>query len=464
MRTAHTARHTRLLGAASVVLTGTLVLAGCASGGGSSNNASTGSGGNASSTNCFLSGSAPSAGPAGNPTGKTTVTFMEAMSGGTLKSSLQHLTTQFEQANPNITIKLEESPDYGTLEKNEKDAVAAHKAPTIGQAYEGWAADYARSGVIDTLDSMTGGANSPAVSALYAGVAADQKLCDGNTWMWPFNKSVYVNFYNPNMLKAAGQTAPTTWDQFATAAKAVSRNGVTGITIDPGGKGDLTSGGVWFEILSEAFGTPVFDKNGVPQFNGPGAVKAMQYVADLKNAGALGVGKNFPGETALGAQKGLFDISSVAGYSFEQQAVGTRFPLGTMDLPAGPAKQTNQVNGTNIVIFDQASSAEKQAAWKYMQFLDTAASQAYWATNTGYLPTTPAALTQMSAFLAKNPWMTTAAQALQHSSGSAPVPWADDTQDELSVALADVLTKGTSPKAALDKAQQDAIADMKASQ
>ncbi len=464
MRTAHTARHTRLMGAASVVLTGTLVLAGCASGGGSSTNASSGSGGNASSTNCFLSGSAPSAGPAGNPTGKTTVTFMEAMSGGTLKSSLQHLTAQFEQANPNITIKLEESPDYGTLEKNEKDAVAAHKAPTIGQAYEGWAADYARSGVIDTLDSLTGGANSAAVSSLYAGVAADQKLCDGNTWMWPFNKSVYVNFYNPDMLKSAGQAAPTTWDQFATAAKAVSKNGVVGITIDPGGKGDLTSGGIWLEILSEAFGTPIYDKNGVPQFNGPGTVKAMQYIADLKNAGALAVGKDFPGETALGAQKGLFDISSVAGYSFEQQAVGTRFPLGTSDLPAGPAKQANQINGTNIVVFDQAGGAEKQAAWKYMQFLDTASSQAYWSTNTGYLPVTPAALPQMAPFLAKNPWLSTASAALQHSTGSAPVPWADDTQDELSVALADVLTKGTAPKAALDKAQSDAIADMKASQ
>ncbi|HEX5120422.1 MAG TPA: extracellular solute-binding protein [Pseudonocardiaceae bacterium] len=464
MRKAHTVRHARLVGAASVVLTGTLVLAGCASGGGSSS-ASGGSGGNASSSNCFLSGSAPSAGPAGNPNGKTTITFMEAMSGGTLKSSLQRLTSQFEAANPNITVQLEESPDYGTLEKNEKDAVSAHKAPTIGQAYEGWAAEYARSGVIDTLDQMTGGASGTAMSALYSGVAADQKLCDGNTWMWPFNKSAYVNFYNPTMLQAAGQSgAPTTWAQFATDAESVSKNGVTGITIDPGGKGDLTADGVWFEILAEAYGTPVYDRNGIPQFNGPGVVKAMQYLADLKKSGALALGKNFPGETALGAQKGLFDISSVAGYSFEQQAVGTKFPLGTADLPAGPAKQANQVNGTNIVIFDSATAAQKQAAWKFMQFLTTPASQAYWATNTGYLPVTPAALDQMTSFLAKNPWMRTAAGALNHSSGSAPVPWADDTQDELSVALADVLTKGTDPKAALDKAQSDAMADMKASQ
>jgi ABC-type glycerol-3-phosphate transport system substrate-binding protein len=459
MRTAHT---TRFVGASAVILAGALTLAGCASG--SSGGSGSGSGGNASATNCFLSGSAPSAGSPGKPAGKVTISFMEAMSGGTLKSSLQHLTQQFEAANPNITVNLQESPDYGTLEKNEKDAITAKQAPTIGQVYEGWAADYARSGVIDTLNSLDGGDHGTAMSSLYAGVAADQKLCDGNTWMWPFNKSAYVNFYNPNMLKAAGRSVPTTWDQFATAAKAVSKNGVVGITIDPGGKGDLTADGVWFEILAESFGTPVFDQNGVPQFDGPGAVKAMQYLADLKQSGALAVGKNFPGETALGAQKGLFDISSVAGYSYEAAAVGTRFPLGTADLPAGPAKSANQVNGTNIVVFDQASAAQKQAAWQYMQFLDSATSQAYWAENTGYLPVTPAALTRMSAFTAKNPWMVTASQALQNSSGSAPVPWADAAQDELSVALADVLTKGTDPKSALTKAQQDALSDMKAQQ
>jgi ABC-type glycerol-3-phosphate transport system substrate-binding protein len=446
------------MGASAVVLAGALTLAGCASS--SSSAGGSGSGGNAGTSQCFLSGSAPSAGPAGGATSsKVTITFMEAMSGGSLKSSLQHLTTQFEQANPNITVQLQESPDYGTLEKNEKDAITAKKAPTMAQAYEGWAADYARSGVIDTLDSLR-----PDVSQLYSGVANDLKLCDGNTWMWPFNKSVYVNFYNQQMLQAAGQQVPTTWAQYATAAKAVSRNGVVGITVDPGGKGDLTAAGIWLEILAESYGTPVYDRNGVPQFNSPAAVKALQYLADLKQAGALGVGKNFPGETALGAKKGLFDISSVAGYSFEQAAVGGKFPLGTSDLPAGPAKQANQVNGANLVIFDQATPAQKQAAWKYMQFLTTAQSQAYWATQTGYVPVTPSALPQMTAFTAKNPWLVTAAQALNHSSGSVPVPWADDTQDELSVALADVLTSGITPKAALDKAQSDAMADMKASQ
>ncbi|HEX3792603.1 MAG TPA: extracellular solute-binding protein [Pseudonocardiaceae bacterium] len=455
-------RVTRVLSVTSVILAGALGLAGCAGGSSGSSSASGGGG----SSSCFLTGATASTAPSPSAAGgKVTISFMEAMSGGTLKSSLAHLVSEFEAANPNITVQLQESPDYTTLEQNERDAVSAKKAPTIGQVYEGWAADYANSGVIDQLDSYLNQTQPSPLSGLYTGVANDQKLCDNHYYMWPFNKSLYVNFYNQNMLQQAGQTAPTTWDQFATVAKAVSKNGVTGITIDPGGPtAGATGGMVWLEILAQAFGTPVYDADGNPEFNSPAAIKAMQYLADLKKSGALATGKSYPGEAALGAQKGLFDLSSVAGYSYEQQTVGNKFTLGTENLPAGPAGPANQMNGTNVVIFSSATDAQKAAAWKFMQFLTTAQSQAYWASNTGYLPVTPAALPLMTAFTSKNPWMTVAAGALRTASGTAAVPWADKSQGELGTALTDVLENNVTPTDALNKAQTNAVADQKAAQ
>jgi multiple sugar transport system substrate-binding protein len=460
MRVTSTGRRT--IGVTAALLAGALTLAGCA-GGGSSSGGSSG-GGNASASNCFLSGqNKDSNGTSATGGGKVTISFMEAMSGGAQKPALQHLTDEFTQANPDITVNLEPSPDYATLNQNETNAVSAKKPPTIGQAYEGEAAQFANSGVIDPLDGYDQGGS--AQSALYKGVQSDLKLCDGKTWMWPFGKSDYVSFYNPNLLTGAGMsTPPATWDQYADALKKVSKNGVTGISIDPGGVGSITSGEIWFEILSQADGTPVFDKNGVPQFDGAGVQKALTYLSDLKKAGALATGKNYPGETALGAGKGLFDISSVAGYSYEQKAVGTRFQMGTADLPAGPAGKANQMNGANIVMFTGASAAEKQAAWKYMSFLSSASSQAYWATQTGYLPVTPQALSQMTSFTSSNPWMVTGANALADAAGTAPVPWADKAQSELAVALTSVLQSGADPKAALSKAQTAAMADMKADQ
>lgn len=450
-----TGRRGRMIGASTAaVVAAALGVTGCAGG---SSSPQTG----ASPSNCFLSGTNSSSnGVNAKITSPVTITFMETMIGGQQKPALQHLTDEFHAANPNITVTLEGSPNYNTLQQNEKDAVSAKKAPTIGQAYESSVAEFANSGVIDPLNGYVGNA----ASQLYQGVQDDLKLCDGNIWMWPFSKSVYVNFYNPDMLKAANLTEPTTWDQYAAAAKAVSRNGVTGISIDPGGKGDISSGVIWFEILAQAYGTPVFDKDGQPQFNGPGAIKAMQYLADLKSSGALATGKGYPGETALGAGKGLDDISSIGGYSYELQAVGGRFPLGTSDLPAGPAGKANQMNGGNLVIFSQASAEQKAAAWKYLSFLSSPSSQAYRSTQTGYVPVTPQALSQMTSFTAQNPWMVTAANALQHSSGSVAAPWGDNAQDELGVALSSVLQNNVDPKTALDKAQANAKNDVKAAQ
>ena len=447
-------RGRKLSAGTAAAVAAALAVTGCAGGGSSSQTGS-------SPSNCFLSGANTSSnGTSAKITSPVTITFMETMIGGAQKPALQHLTDEFQAANPNITVTLEGSPNYNTLAQNEQNAVAAKKAPTIGQAYEDVVANFANSGVIDPLNGYVG--NS--ASALYKGVQGDLKLCDGNTWMWPFSKSVYVNFYNPTMLSSAGLSAPTTWDQYASNLKAVSKNGVTGISIDPGGVGDISTGVIWFEILAQAYGSPIFDNDGQPQFNSAAAVKAMQYLADLKKSGALATGKNYPGETALGAGKGLYDISSIAGYSYEQQAVGNRFPLGTSNLPAGPAGLANQMNGGNLVIFSQASAEQKAAAWKYLQFLSSASSQAYWSTQTGYVPVTPQALPQMASFTAQNPWMVTAANALQDSSGAVAAPWGDKTQDELGIALTDVLQNGTDPKAALDKAQTSAKADVKAAQ
>jgi multiple sugar transport system substrate-binding protein len=396
--------------------------------------------------------------------GKTTITFMQAMSSGAQKTTLMKLTSDFEKANPGITVTLQYQPDYGTLQAKETAAVAAHNAPTLGQAYESWAATFANSQVILPVSQYAGSDSPAGLSDFYTGVQNDLKLPDGKLWMWPFNKSDQVMFYNQDMLKAKNLTPPTSWDQFATDAKAVSGNGVTAISIDPGSAAAPGGGDTMFEALAAANGTPDFAKDGTPQFNSPAAVQALTYMADLKKAGALAVGSNYPGETALGAKKGAFDLSSVAGYYYENQAVGGKFTLGTEVLPTGSAGPSNIMTGTNLVMFAGASTAQQAAGWKYMQFLASASSQAQWATATGYLPVTSKALPLMADFVAKNPYVTTAVAALEYAIPTPPFAWVSKAQGEEVVALQNVLEKGMAPKAALDAAQTAAMADQKAAQ
>ncbi|MBC3842509.1 extracellular solute-binding protein [Streptacidiphilus sp. 4-A2] len=409
--------------------------------------------------------SSSSSGTTAKAGGKVSISFMSIMDSGTQKSTLVALTNAFEKANPDITVNLEYQTSYGNLLAKETAGVSAHNAPTLGQVYESWAATFANSDAILPV-SQYAGSNSPAgLSAFYTGVQNDLKLPDGKLWMWPFNKSVQVIYYNQNMLKAKGLTAPTTWDQFATDAKAVSGKGVTAITVDPGSSASPAGGQTLFAALADAYGTPDIAPDGTPQLNSPAAVKALTYMRTLENEGALGVGTDYPGETALGAEKGVFDLSSAAGYYYENQAVGGKFTLGTEVLPTGPSgTPSNIMSGTNVAMFADASPAQQSAGWKYMQFLASASSQAQWSEQTGYLPVTSAALPLMSSFIAKNPYMTTAVAALEYAVPQPPYAWVQQAEGEEVVAIQAVLEKNEDPATALNAAQKAAQADKQADQ
>jgi len=420
--------------AAALALSGA---AGCAGGGAAGSPAATGS-----------------VSPAPAVTGPVTITFDEAMSSGAQKTTLEKLVSEFEATNPDITVKLSASANYGALLTKEKAEVAAGSAPTIAQVYESWAADYANSQVIVPISALAGSDRPAQLSGFYAGVAKDLYLPDGKLWEWPFNKSLQVIFYNQDLLTARGVGVPATWDQFAEALKKTTGGGVTGITIDPGGTSGVTSGEEWLEEMAAADGAPVYGADGAPRFTSPQAVAALQYLIDLKNAGALATGTNYPGETALGGRKGLADLSSSAGYYYENQAVGGKFKLTTTGLPKGSVGAAAMMAGTNLVVFSSASAQQKAAAWTFMQYLTTAPVQAQWAAATGYYPVTAQSLTDpaMTAYLAQNPWVSSTITSLDSAITDPPYSWVTKCGTYLSAAIQAGLS-GTSAASAMSTAQ-----------
>lgn len=401
--------------------------------------------------------SASKGAPTLDPNTKVTITFAEAMASGALKTELAKVTQEFEAKNPNITVELQAQPDYGTLKTKVDAAVTAGTPPTIAQVYGDWAAAYAQSDVLEPLTDYAA-ADPSATDGLYAGIK-DSLYINKKLYMWPFNASTLVTFYNPDLLKAAGQSAPKTWDDLVTVAKAVSKDGVVALPIDPGSSSGPAGGTTIFELMAQANGTPVFTSNGTPQLDSKDAVKALQSLVDLKKAGALQTGTNYPGETALGAQKGVFDISTSTSFYYDQQAVGGKFDLAVAPVPsAADGTRVNQINGTNIAMFNKASDDQKAAAWAYMQFLTEAETQSEWAQATGYLPVNPKTLdlADMKDYIAKNPYVTFASKDLADSSAVPPYAWVEEASGDLAAALQSALAGNATPEAALKDAQDKA--------
>jgi multiple sugar transport system substrate-binding protein len=201
----------------------------------------------------------------------------------------------------------------------------------------------------------------------------------------------------------------------------------------------------------------VYDSKGDPQFTSSAAVAAGQYIQDLKNSGALKVGAvgTYPGETAMGAQKGMFDLSSVAGYYYEQEAAGGKFTVGAFPMPQGSANSSTFMAGANEVVFSSATQQQQAAAWQFLQYLASAPVQAQWAAGTGYLPVTPASLTNsaLSSFVAKNSYETAAANSLNSAFTDPAYKWVTACGTDLGVAMQAILDNNTAPASALATAQ-----------
>jgi multiple sugar transport system substrate-binding protein len=389
------------------------------------------------------------------------ISFMEAMSSGTQKPSLDVLTQKFEQLHPNIKVTLIAEPNYGVLQQKEEAAVAAGSPPTIGQAYENWAASFADAKAIIPLGGYVNnkqiGVTPAAQKQIWKGVWQDLFLPDGKIWMWPFNKSDYVMYYNANKLSQAGLAVPKTWVQFATVAKTLTKNGDWAWSTDTGTLAAPADGTIVMMSLIRASGG-TWVANGKPTLDTPQAVKALGYLADLKKAGALQIGTNYPGETALGAGRSAFDLSTIAGYPYELAADGGKFSMKVAALPSGRNGQGNSLQGTNLVIFTKTTNAQRAAAWQYMKFLSQPAQTAYWAEQTGYLPVTKAALPLMKSYIATHPYQQIASQALQVARGNPPYAWWTTAVGQLATALQAVLDNGGDPAHALATAQAKALA------
>lgn len=398
--------------------------------------------------------------PAAAASSKVTISFMEAMSSGTQKTALATLASEFEKANPGITVQLIAEPDYGTLLEKEEAAVAAGNPPTMGQAYENWAATFANSRAIIPLDSYISGPDGISAAArkeIWTGVWNDLYLPGGKIWEWPFNKSDYVVFYNPKMLAEDHLSVPTTWAQWAADGAALTKGADWEESIDTGTLSAPENGTYLYLSMVTAYGG-TWIKDGKPTLDTPAGVKALTILQSMVNKGYLKLGTDYPGQTALGADRTAFDISTVAGYPYELDAVGKKFTLKVAALPSGPVTDGNSLEGTNVVIFSKASTAERSAAWEFMKWLTEPKQTAYWAEQTGYLPVTRAALPLMAGYDATHPYQKIAAQELQYATPGPPYSWWTEAVGEVGVALQAALANHTSPAAALASAQQKALA------
>lgn len=200
----------------AVLLAGTMLatsmLAGCG-----------GSGGNSGGT----AGSADS----GELSGE--ITFWHSFTQGPRLESIQATADKFMEENPGVKINIE-TFSWADFYTKWTTGLASGNVPDMSTALPGHVVEMMDAGAIIPLDDLIDeiGRDKFSEKALSEGEQ------DGECYSVPLYSHAQVMWYRKDLLANAGLEVPTTWDEFAEAAKALTKDGVYGCSF-PCGSGDL---------------------------------------------------------------------------------------------------------------------------------------------------------------------------------------------------------------------------------
>jgi len=311
--------------------------------------------------------------------GQVTISFWHAMSGAH-GEALTYLIQKFQGENPGIIVDLVYQGGYSALQQKLIAAVAAGQPPTIAQQYENWTVQW-----LDALVDLD--------LFLPEEVLADilpqfNQVFDGRIVTVPFNKSILVFYYRPDLIP----NPPKTWEEYEALACSLAK--------DVDGDGKLDQFGTAFRppnpeifltFLTQAGGSILSEDWSEVTINNAAGIEAAEFAARLAKCALIqsayisdAIQKGIP----IG---GWIDTS--AGYPYNMNAAKTAgVPLAVAPVPCYK-NCASMIQGTNLAIFSvNQRKAQIEAAAKLITFLLREDNIVYWAQKTGYLPVTKTAI------------------------------------------------------------------------
>lgn len=317
------------------------------------------------------------------------ITFWHAM-GGANEEAMQKITNDFMAKNPNITVKLENQGKYTDLFDKLMASAKAGQLPTISQVYSNRLSWYISKDLVQDLTSYMKDKETGFTEEDYKDIPEmffSDGIWDDKQYAMPFNKSQMVLYYNVDMLKEAGLEAPTTWEEWAAAAKK--------LTVDENGDGEPEVYGCVFANnlstdiapwLKQAGGTTMSEETNELFFDTPETKEAVEFLNGMmQNKSARLAGDDGNANVPLQDGRAAMCVASTSALPYIEE--GTIEGI-TIDAAALPGHKTDDqlYYGTNVTVFATATDMQKQAAWEYISYLTNTENTAYFAAQTGYIP------------------------------------------------------------------------------
>jgi len=384
--------------------------------------------------------------------GPVSITFWHGMS-GVLNPAIDELTNDFNKLNPGVAVAAQYQGNYGALNQKLIAAVAAGSPPTITQLFPTWTEQLIQAKAIVPVQNFFSGPDG----------LSDEELADilpllrqtntfnGVQWTMPFNKSLYLLFYNEDLLKQNNLRVPETWDDLLRVAKALTKEegGRTtryGFTV-------RTTEDYFFAFLLTNGGAYMQSGGREVAFNSAAGVEALQFLFDLVQTHKVAYVISGFADADMGAGKTAMYIATNPGLSFAKAAAAGRFTVGLAGLPYKKTKATI-LSGTDVAILAKATPEQQAAAWKYIKFITSTNAQARWFMKTYYMPVRRSARdsTLARVYMRDNPEHRSALDSLAVAKAEPSISEWNEIRNIVAGAVEEALLGKKTPKQALDDA------------
>lgn len=373
-----------------------------------------------------------------------TITFWHTYSTGSgeEQTMLNEVIPRFEAENPGITVEAVGFP-YDEFRQKLLTSFAGGVVPDLVRMDIIWVPEFAEMGALEALDEYPGFAELR--DSVFPGPLATN-FWDDAYFGLPLDTNTQVMLYNADEIA----TPPATFAELIALAeeKSDADAGVWAFAI-PGPWAWYVLPWIWSnggaltdDAITQATG----------YLNSEATVGAVEMLADLYERGLIAPTINNSG---IGSWEGVGAGAYLATQDgpWAHPSIAAQYPdinLQHAPFPAGPAGSISIVGGEDIVMF--SDSANKDAAWTFLQFLLSPWAQSTMAT-TGQIPVIESALEDP--YIVEHPYYGVYLEQLQTAKPRTPHPAYSRIEGLVQDAVQLVLLGEMSAQEALDKAAAD---------
>lgn len=304
---------------------------------------------------------------------KITVTFANwASAEGTTRDGIEKIIADFEAANPNIDI-VSESISFSEIARQLVLRARSGNPPDVAQISGNDTILLASTGTLEPLDGYL----SDTLKANIKQGALSTLTVDGKLIAFPWNQSPAGLWYNKEILKTAGldpENPPKTIPEITAALEAIhaSQPDVIPLGMDTTNRAfALTSNWPWMRVFGAL---PVGE--GATGANSPEMRAYLTWMRDLAQKGLIEPGRKIGEFRPLAAQGQVaFHWDQVLLQGVIQGTNGMSNEdfyktWGVTTLPIGTNGSAHTFDGGHQLIMF-GSSAQKEAAWSFIEYLST---------------------------------------------------------------------------------------------